>query len=391
MQKTDIPVINVANVIEEARMGGPQYRIAAVACRMDSKVKTTVFMPGRNSDQFCQKLSECNTPYVLLPLTAITKKISQAFYYTLFSWVEIIVLTVYLRRGRYDVVHVSGGAWQFKGILAGKLSGSRVVWHLNDTSMPWFILILFKMFSRLPNGYISASVRTKEYYRKLIPSIKPVYLVPAPVDTVYLDPDKHTDDIDEYQSMWKGRCVIGTIANVNPVKGLDHYVRLASELNKYEKNLHFVIVGKVTHTQIKLYEKLLQNIGNYGIKNMTFIQDLADVRNILDRIDIYICTSLSESSPMSVWEAMSMSKPVVAHDVGDIPTYIKSGYSGEIVDIGDTAEMLAKVRMLVSDPGLRDMYGQRARRIAVKELDISHCAQRTMEVYMSTINYTYGD
>jgi len=45
-----------------------------------------------------------------------------------------------------DIVHCNG-AWQVKGIIAGKLAGAKVVWHLNDTRMPFFIKVVFSFLA----------------------------------------------------------------------------------------------------------------------------------------------------------------------------------------------------------------------------------------------------
>ena len=51
--------MNVANIIEEARIGGPQIRIVRVARNMKKLgIKTFVFMPKKNSKDFyklCKK------------------------------------------------------------------------------------------------------------------------------------------------------------------------------------------------------------------------------------------------------------------------------------------------------------------------------------------------
>ena len=48
--------------------------------------------------------------------------------------------------------------------------------------------------------------------------------------------------------------------------------------------------------------------------NIYFINSRRDVRPLLKRFDIYVCSSDNEASPLSVWEAMSMKKPIVSTD-----------------------------------------------------------------------------
>ena len=45
------------------------------------------------------------------------------------------------------------------------------------------------------------------------------------------------------------------------------------------------------------------------------------IRSLLNQSDIYVCSSNYESSPVSIWEAMSMELPIVSTDVGDLSKY----------------------------------------------------------------------
>ena len=71
------------------------------------------------------------------------------------------------------------------------------------------------------------------------------------------------------------------------------------------------------------------------IKNIDFPGKVDDARGYLSIFDVFLCTSVSESGPMTLWEAMSMQKAVVSTDVGDVKDYLSSGKSGEVVSVGD--------------------------------------------------------
>ena len=52
--------IRVANVIEEAKLGGPQVRIVRIAENLSEQVETTVIMPRSNSRDFKALLRKKN-------------------------------------------------------------------------------------------------------------------------------------------------------------------------------------------------------------------------------------------------------------------------------------------------------------------------------------------
>ena len=56
--------IRVANIIEEAKLGGPQVRIARLAEHNDAE--TTVVMPTNNSEDFRHLLKQKNIKFISL-------------------------------------------------------------------------------------------------------------------------------------------------------------------------------------------------------------------------------------------------------------------------------------------------------------------------------------
>lgn len=80
-----------------------------------------------------------------------------------------------------------------------------------------------------------------------------------------------------------------------------------------------------------------------------------------------------------------MGKPVVSTNVGDVPLYVRDGECGYIVDLDDGRAMSERIGLLSTEPGLRKSMGQRAREIAVHELDIRLCAERHMAAYQEML------
>ncbi len=373
--------VRVANIIEEGKLGGPQTRIVMAAASLRERVETTVIMPVENSEAFRQQCDAAGVAYETLSITRITREWRVALRYLLFSVVEIVRLARLLKRSEFDLVHVSGGSWQFKGVIAGKLAGKKVLWHLNDTAMPAFIRRLFAITSRYADGFVFASERTRQYYRPLIREGKPEFVIPAPVDTSRFDPSACYHGEEDFLEKWSGQLVIGIVANVNPVKGLDVFIHAAAALNKRLENIHFIIVGVIYPAQRRYFRQLLRLCKELSVDNIEFVGGRADVRPLLKRFDAYVCSSRAESSPIAVWEAMAMAKPIVSADVGDVPLYVREGSSGYIVDIGDSTALAERLARLAIDAELRREFGRRGRETVVHELDVGRCADRHEEAY----------
>lgn len=378
--------MRVANIIEEGKLGGPQVRMCAVAAALNGQVETVVIMPIENSKVFQQRCDSCGIPYITLPLTRITKEWRVAIRYMLFSFFEILQIAWVLKKGKFDLVHVSGGSWQFKGVIAARLAGKKVLWHLNDTSMPGFIRRLFSVLNRFAHGFIFASDRSKKYYSDLMSHEKPNFVVPAPVDGHAFDPNSEYMGEDELLTRLAGKLVVGTVANVSPVKGLDVLIRSAAKLKEQGLDVQFVVVGAIYPSQQRYFSDLNKLATELGVDNVEFVGVRDDVRTLMKRFDIYLCSSNAESSPISVWEAMAMAKPVVSTDVGDVPVYVRNVESGFIVDVGDSSAIVDCLTLLLENDTLRQEFGEKAREIAICELDISRCAERHLAAYQEILS-----
>jgi len=93
--------MRVANIIEEGKFGGPQIRIADVACKLKDRVSTTVVIPVENSEKFRKKLDDYGIQYKTFNLSRITKEFKILLQYLLFSIYEIIQLSLFIINYQY--------------------------------------------------------------------------------------------------------------------------------------------------------------------------------------------------------------------------------------------------------------------------------------------------
>jgi glycosyltransferase involved in cell wall biosynthesis len=69
-------------------------------------------------------------------------------------------------------------------------------------------------------------------------------------------------------------------------------------------------------------------------------------------MDIFVLPSLSEGLPMTILEAMAASKPAIATRVGAVPSVIKHGETGLLVDPRDVDGLRDALARLLSQPDL---------------------------------------
>lgn len=364
----------------EGRYGGPQARIGSIAGKLKRYgIETIVVIPINDSEFFYRKLLENDTPVRRMKLHRLTKRGADLFkFLVLFVW-ELYSLYRMFKREEVNIVHCNG-SWQIKGVIAGKLAGTKVVWHLNDTEMPGFVRLIFRFVALNSCDYfVSAGKRVKTYYLS-DPRFgkKRIAEVQAPVETSVFNPQ--IVKADQRISHFDGLKIV-TVGNLNPRKGIEYFIVMASILNKQYDNLNFFVVGPHFATQSKYIKAIFDLVKSLKVENVDFYGTSDDVPSIMKAADVYVCSSISEASPTSVWEAMSMARAIVATDVGDVGQFIKNGHNGFIVPLRDAVVLAEKVGILIENEKLRKTFGSRARDVAIKFLDVDVCVKKHAELY----------
>ena len=74
---------------------------------------------------------------------------------------------------------------------------------------------------------------------------------------------------------------------------------------------------------------------------------------VMKSIDIFVLSSLSEGTSITLLEAMASGKPVVVTDVGGNPALVREGENGFLVPSGNPSAMAAALIRLMGDRQLR--------------------------------------
>jgi glycosyltransferase involved in cell wall biosynthesis len=376
--------MKVANIILESRFGGPQNQILQVSRRLKKyDIETVVIMPKKDSKIFYEKLVAKKIEVKRLILHGLTKRLPQLACWILFFIPELFCLYSYLRKTNIKLVQCTG-AWQMKGILAGKLARAKVILRLQDTWAPMLVRVFFAVLARFfCDGFIVAGNSVKQYYlnESSLKSKKAVE-IQASVDAFHFSPEGVRED--ELLARMPG-LRIATIGNINPDKGLEYFVEMARILNRRHRNLNFYIVGAHLDSQKKYSKHLYELVTKHQLGNVFFYGISNTIPSILKATDIYVCASVREASPNAVWEAMAMEKAIVSTDVGEVKRFVQNGKNGFIVPPRNAEALAEKMTILIGNENLRNDFGKRSRQIVLRELDVEICAGRYQSFYFEVM------
>jgi glycosyltransferase involved in cell wall biosynthesis len=96
----------------------------------------------------------------------------------------------------------------------------------------------------------------------------------------------------------------------------------------------------------------------------------ADALDLMHAADVVCLTSAVEGLPMSVLEAMSVARPVVATSVGDMPALVENGRSGFLVAPDRPSELAAALTCLARDRARAAALGRAGRALQQRSFSL---------------------
>ena len=106
-----------------------------------------------------------------------------------------------------------------------------------------------------------------------------------------------------------------------------------------------------------------------------------DIRDWLERADVFVHTSRWEGFGIVLLEAMLAGLPVVATRVSAVPEVVADGETGILVEPGDHTALAKAVGALLVDGERATALGEAGRRRARTEFSVGRMAERTRALY----------
>lgn len=160
------------------------------------------------------------------------------------------------------------------------------------------------------------------------------------------------------------------VAHLIRQKGVDHLIRgLAQAKNK---QLRLRVVGD--GPELASLQQLAVTLGVGGRVEWLGLRD--DVNALLQESDIFVHPAIwEEAFGLTIAEAMSAEKAVIATRIGGIPELVEHQRSGLLVTPERPSELAAALDLLSDEPALRNQLGQNARAKAAERFNLATCAK----------------
>ncbi len=285
----------------------------------------------------------------------------------------------FLRRERVDVLHAHKFGSNVWGAIVGSMARVPVMLAHEHTwsfeGQPLRRFLDRELVSRASDRFIAVS---REDQRRMIE----IERIP-PARTMFIpngvppSPPPSDRDIRLELGIQPGVPVLGVVGLLRAQKAHHVLLHAAAALTGEWPDLQVLIVGD--GPERANLERLVGELGIQGTVRFTGLR--TDVPDVLRALDIAVCCSDFEGSPLSVLEYMGAALPVVATSVGGLPDLIEPGVNGLLVPPREPAALAAALAELLRDPQRARAMGERGRERRLAEFDIDVIVGRLEDLY----------
>jgi glycosyltransferase involved in cell wall biosynthesis len=183
----------------------------------------------------------------------------------------------------------------------------------------------------------------------------------APVRRIYNGVDlsryEHTEPcctLPEEYGMEPGSQIVGVVARLEPEKGHATLFEAWPQVLRAVPDAYLLIVGEGSRRES--LEALARDLGI--AHRVVFTGRRDDVPAVTAALDVAVLPSYREAQGLSILEALALSRPVVASNVGGIPEMITDGVNGLLVPPRDADALAAAIVRLLKDHPFADTLGR---------------------------------
>lgn len=172
--------------------------------------------------------------------------------------------------------------------------------------------------------------------------------------------------------------IIGIVARLDRVKDIPTLINAFGMLAKERSEIYLLIVGDGKERDA--LEKLVKDAGLAD--KVFFLGAQTQIPELLSILSLFVLSSVTESSPISLIEAMAAGLPVVVTNVGGNAELIKNGFNGFVVEPKDAAGMKNAMLKIIENKNLAKRMGEENKKIAFNKYGIENTSKKYEDLYI---------
>jgi len=361
--------IRVVEVLATGSNGGAQEHLYNLATRID-RARYELSVVSLSAGSAVRKLQRAGVPVLVIddPDDAIT----------------VGALTAHLADVRADVVH--------NHMFRAETVGTRAAIALGEIGRrrPYVVSTVHSSRFRPRDDREELRRLTPEMdrliavSRMILAKLEDEGRTTIPVELIYNGVDLQRYDHqgpcctlrDEY-GMEPGAVIVGVVARLEPEKGHATLLEAWPLVLQHVPNAYLLIVGEGGRR-----ESLEQQARDLRIAHrIVFTGRRDDVPAVTAALDCAVLPSYREAQGLTILEAMALSRPVVASNVGGIPEMIEDGVSGLLVPPRDAPALGAAISRVLLDHSFADTIARAGHDLVHERFCVELMVRATQTIY----------
>jgi glycosyltransferase involved in cell wall biosynthesis len=290
----------------------------------------------------------------------------------------------HINQRRPDILHSHTGAWIRAAAVAPFLRiGAHVhSMHGHEPAERVADVLLMRFASAFTDALVPVSESLRMFLRDRIrvPAHR-ITVIENGVDADYFASGPRSPAWRAQRGIPADVPLIGIVARLAPVKDIPTLLRAFRGVRTRGSNARLVVAGDgPSRGELESYARELSIADHVHFLGMT-----SDTAPIYRELDVFVLSSLTEGTSISMLEAMASGVPAVATAVGGNVNLLANGERGTLVPPANPDALAAALFDAIHNREGALLRAERAREYVVREVSIDAMCTQTLRVYESVL------
>ncbi len=297
------------------------------------------------------------------------------------DWRVLTQVLKLCRKERIDILQAHDYKSNFIGLLVRRLHRCRLATMLHGWTDMSGRMPLYKRIDKwcLP-GYealICVSEDLVEECRQLKIPEKKIHLVHNAIDTELFKRRLTIDQAKTAIGAPVERFLIGSVGRLSPEKCFADLIDAVVELQDSGKPVDLWIAGE--GAERRNLQLKIDRLGRGD--SIRLLGQISDTRTFYQAMNLFVLNSIREGLPNVVLEAMSLATPVIATRIAGIPSLIKDGVTGQMIEPADKIGLRNAIENAIGQRRIQTEFVDNARSLIEGQFSFSMRMKKISKIY----------
>jgi glycosyltransferase involved in cell wall biosynthesis len=290
-------------------------------------------------------------------------------------------IKTFLISKNFDIIHCHQYTPYFYGLLASFGLPARVVFTEHGRFYPdkfrYKAIFINPILALMTSSIIAISSATRLALAKyeFIPKYK-IQVIYNGIEGLVID-ESEVLKLRGSLNLTSETYIVGTISRLDSVKNHPMLLKAFRLFIHTHPESRLLIVGDGPERG-----NLHELVKDLGISDkVIFTGFINDPKSYLALIDLFTLTSFTEGTSMTLLEAMSIGKPIIATRVGGNPEVIENSVTGILVDSDNELSLAEAMFKIRNDSDLSNYFSSNGKKLFARKFSSRSMALEYMNVY----------